>query len=210
MTASRTLAYLDPGAAKKLAASFSELITTKPIDFYYRIYPDDPGYDFNTAGTGLSRFSSLRDDYTVIYAASNLETALYEARIRDSLDLSPVREISVQSLEGYVAVGIGQSADDPFNLIDLTDGRAALQGVPTDVLRWSQHDEGPHFSQFIHDHIPGADGIYYLSRFTERPCVALFQDRVENRLRQKRSAVGLARSRAVWLAISALNITLTK
>ena len=160
--------------------------------------------------TSLSRFSSLRGDYTVIYAAYDLETALYEARIRDSLDLSPVRELSVQSLEGYVAVGIGQSVDDPFNLIDLTDGRAALQGVPTDVLRWSQHNEGPHFSQFIHDHIPGADGIYYLSRFTERPCVALFQDRVVDRLRQQRSAFELARSRAVWLAIRALNITLTK
>lgn len=210
MTASRTLAYLEDDAAKELAASFSNLLVDQVEQTYHRIFPDNPKYAYNTAGPGLSRFSSLRGNYAIIYGAADLGTALYEARIRDSLDLLPSREVSLASLNGFVAVGFCQTGRKALKLIDLSDGRAALQGVPTDVLRWSQHSEGPHFSQFVHDRIPEADGFYYLSRFTEQPCVALFQDRVKTRLKKKVNAFALARSRKVKRALEDLNITVTK
>ena len=69
-----------------------------------------------------------------------------------------------------------------LNLLDLTKGKATCYGVPTDVLRSSDHTEGQHFSQFVFENMLEVDGFIYSSRFTEEECVALYHNRVISRL----------------------------
>ncbi len=54
-------------------------------------------------------------------------------------------------------------------------------GVPGDVIRYSRHSDGQHFSEFGHASMATVDGILYRSRFTECFCVAVY-DRAAHRI----------------------------
>ena len=47
-------------------------------------------------------------------------------------------------------------------------------GVPGDVIRYSRHSDGQHFSEFGHASMATVDGILYRSRFTECFCAAVY------------------------------------
>ena len=78
-------------------------------------------------------------------------------------------------------------------MADLTNGNAARYGVPTDVIRYSDHAAGQHFSEFVHSHMPDVDGILYCSRLTERPCIAIY-DRAVRKLSSPAPASPLTRA----------------
>ena len=59
-------------------------------------------------------------------------------------------------------------------LLDLTGGNAMRCGVPADVIRYSVHTDGQHFSEFVHANMPTVDGFLYSSRLSECHCVAIY------------------------------------
>ena len=68
-----------------------------------------------------------------------------------------------------------------IELLDLTNNNALRYGVPGDVLRHPEHDDGQDFAELVYDHLPDADGILYPSWFTGSRCIAIF-DRGKDRL----------------------------
>ena len=162
---------------------FAGLMTVRPISNYVRVmrrkYADAP----LGASSGPSRFSPVPSgslatgadpSFRVIYAAADLATAAYEALVRDRFDLEPTRILSPETYASHVAVNISTASDQTVTLLDLTGGNAIRYGVPSDVTRYSKHQDGQHFAGFVHAHMPAVDGLLYQSRFTDRPSIAVF------------------------------------
>ena len=193
MTA-RRLPGLSAHRKRALAGLFSNTTVALTITNFVRVAESqwvDPRVGGPTAhplsyGRGSSRFSpvirpSAPPPFGLIYAAADLATAVYEARIRARLDLKPVRRLAAADYRQDVAVNISSAASQPLLLLDLTQGAAVKHGVPTDVLRYSFHRNGQYFSEFIHSEMRQIDGFLYPSRFTEKPCVGIY-DRAHAKL----------------------------
>ena len=90
------------------------------------------------------------------------------------------------------AVNISTSPGEAWTLLDISHGNAARFGVPTDVIRYSRHTDGQHFSEFVYSAMPAVDGFLYSSRLTEQTCIAIY-DRACSKL-TARSPIPLTRS----------------
>ena len=141
----------------------------------------------------------------VIYGAQGLDTAIYESVVRSRFDIEPNRSLDSTSYAPRSAVSFSTENSHLLNLLDLTDGRATCYGVPTDVIRSSDHKDGQYFSQFVFENMPDVDGFIYASRYTEQECVALYHSRVIARLRATKP-VELSKD-IVRLALLSKNIT---
>lgn len=111
-----------------------------------------------------SRFSCpKRSDFGVIYGAQTFTGAFVETIIRDTRDgvgsRAPVR---FDEIKGRCAVLL--EVRRRLTLVDLTGQGPINMGVPSDVLRWSNHRAGQRWSAFFHDHPDRPDGIIYPSR----------------------------------------------
>ena len=115
-----------------------------------------------------------------MYGASTIETAVYEAIVRDRYDLQPVRLLYPKNYQNFAIAQF--FSESMLSLLDLTRGRSTRYGVPSDVTRSSDHSHGQHFSKFVYENMPEIDGFIYSSRFTEQDCVALFHDRAVPKL----------------------------
>ena len=159
-------------------------------------------------GTKPSRFGSYvklrgsegRTFIRVLYGAEGVDTALYETIVRNKFDINPNRVLYPVNYRKMVAIRFSSDGTNLLKLLDLTKGKATCYGVPTDVIRSSDHTEGQHFSQFVYENMPDVDGFIYSSRFTEQDCVALYHNRVINKLHSdkkfklKQSSVSIALS----------------
>ena len=141
----------------------------------------------------------------VIYGAQSLDTAIYEAIVRSRFDIEPNRFLDPTSYSRKSAVTFSTENSHLLNLLDLTDGRATCFGVPTDVMRSSDHRDGQYFSQFVFKNMLDVDGIIYASRYTEQECVALYHSRVITRLKAT-TPVRLSKD-IVRFAVLSKNIT---
>lgn len=130
--------------------------------------------------SGPSRFSPVSADKTeqpkfmILYAAADLATASYEAIIRDRFDLDPARTLTPKDYQAKCAVNVSTRVGQTLLLLDLSNGNAIRSGVPTDVIRHSNHEDGRHFSEFVHRQMPYIDGFLYSSRFTNIACVGIY------------------------------------
>lgn len=137
-------------------------------------------------GLKPSRFSSLAKNRNkidgtmikVLYGALTIDTAIYETLVRNRFDLNPLRLIDSKDYMDRSVISFSTVTSQGLNLLDLTQGKATCYGVPTDVMRSSQHSEGQNFSQFVFDNMSDVDGFIYTSRFTEGRCVALYYSKV--------------------------------
>ena len=131
-------------------------------------------------GFGTSRFSPRHlpsrpsQPFGLIYGTINLETASFEAIIRDSLNLLPARILRPVAYRPKSAVNFSTTSGSALTLLDMTAGNASRYGVPTDVIRYSNHKSGQFFSEFVYANMPDMDGLLYSSRFTEALCVAVY------------------------------------
>ena len=181
------LATLSPRHRAAVAGLFDGLRTARPISNFVRVLAAKHGGAPLGMGRGPSRFGPLPRlppegaPFSVLYASEDLATAIYETVIRDRFDLDPERVLESGDYSGRVAVNLSTEVGQSLALLDLTDGNAVRHGVPGDVMRYSRHSEGQHFSEFVHADMAAVDGILYRSRFTERFCVAVY-DRALARL----------------------------
>ena len=129
----------------------------------------------------------------MLYLAQDLATGSYETIVRDRFDLDPVRILVNPDYAGRGAVNVSTNRGATIALADLTNGNAARYGVPTDVIRYSDHAAGQHFSEFVHSQMRDVDGILYCSRLTERLCIAIY-DRGVGKLSSPEPASPLTRA----------------
>ena len=163
-------------------------------------------------GTKPSRFGSyvrLRGSegqtfIRVLYGAEGVDTAIYETIVRNKFDINPNRVLYPVNYQEMIAVRFSSDGANLLKLLDLTKGKATCYGVPTDVIRSSDHTEGQHFSQFVYENMHDIDGFIYSSRFTEQDCVALYHNRVINKLHSDKQ-FELQQS-SVSIALSSKNI----
>ena len=163
-------------------------------------------------GTRPSRFGSYvrlrgsegRTFVQVLYGAESVDTAIYETIIRNKFDINPTRVLHPVNYRKMVAIMFSSDGTNLLKLLDLTKGKATCYGVPTDVIRSSDHTEGQHFSQFVYENMHDIDGFIYSSRFTEEDCVALYHNRVIDKLHSDKQ-FELEQS-SVSIALSSKNI----
>lgn len=134
-----------------------------------------------STGTGSSRFSSVnagktkRPRFNILYGAADLATASYESIIRDRFDLEPARVLTPVDYVTKCAVNVSTQLGQTLTLLDLISANAVRSGVPTDVIRYSNHTDGQHFSEFVYRQMPYIDGFLYSSRFTDIACVGIYR-----------------------------------
>ena len=159
---------------------FDGLRTARSISNFVRVLASKHGGTPLGMGRGPSRFGPLPrpplEDmpFPVLYASEDMATAVYETVVRDRFDLNPDRVLESGDYSDHVAVNVSTAVGQSLALLDLTDGNAVRHGVPGDVIRYSRHSDGQHFSEFVHASMATVDGILYRSRFTERVCVAVY------------------------------------
>ena len=175
------LATLSADQRIPLLGQHRTLVRSRRIANYWRV--SRRAYRNSPLGTtaGPSRFSPrLRPigeepPFTLLYLAENLATALYETIVRDQFNLIPHRVLHPDDYLDRVAFEISSGPDTPLALLNLTGTNAVRSGIPNDVLRYSKHDDGQHFAEYVHDHMPDVHGILYESRFTRQESVAVFE-----------------------------------
>ena len=133
-----------------------------------------------STSNGPSRFSPVNagtaanPKFSILYGARDLATASYEKIIRDRFDLDPSRVLVPSDYRRLCAVNFSTQAGQQLALLDLRSGNAIRYGVPTDVICYSNHRDGQHFSEFVYKEMPFVDGILYSSRFTQIDCVGIY------------------------------------
>ena len=119
-----------------------------------------------------SRFSDREGRYSVLYAAKNVRTSFLEAVVRNRLSRRSRRKIPADEVESRSIVWVDSLAD--LMLVDLRADGPLRVGAPTAVSRDTNHSAGRSLSAFVHANVPEAEGFLYTSRFSEDPCIAVF------------------------------------
>lgn len=147
---------------------------------YVRIVPREYAGTPLGMGLGLSRFSSPQQRFKLLYLAKDLKTAVAETIIRDRFEAKAKRELLLEEFDGYSAADI--STRRPLLLLDLRYEGASLLGISTDAVRAKEQEQGRRFSQSLYDETE-LDGIAYMSRITNRECLAVFDRAVNDGLK---------------------------
>ena len=198
---------------EEIVSLFGGMLVRRNLKNFIRVI--DQLYESSPLGVGdnpsrfrASIFVSLQFGTVapkVIYGAQGLDTAIYESVVRSQFDIEPNRSLDPISYAPMSALSFSTENSHVLNLLDLTNGRATCFGVPTDVIRSSDHKDGQYFSQFVFENMPDVDGFIYASRYTEQECVALYRSRVITRLTAT-DPIPLSKD-IVKLAMSSKNIT---
>ena len=131
-------------------------------------FPDPLGFGYNP-----TRFSDPKKQFGVIYLGDGLAVCFLEAVLRDQRNgVVGDYPIGMSELTSRTYANIGTVA--PLKLIDLTGDKKVQMGIPTDVTNASDQTLGRLWSQAIHDHPAGVDGIVYDSRLSKKLNLAIY------------------------------------
>lgn len=181
-----------------------QLVVRIDVTDYIRII--DRAHRNTPLGMGHSRtrFSSPADAFKVLYLAQDSRTAIAERIVRDRFQGRAKRELLARELERYAVVAVGNA--DPLVLLDLRREGANLLGVPTDAVRARAQAAGRALSQQLYDRT-SLDGIVYMSRITNRECVAVYDRAVAKKLTANAPALPLTRLASLTRDLRALHIS---
>lgn len=155
-------------------------------------------------GFGDTRFSSPEHKFKLMYIAHDLMTAVAERIVRDRFEGQAIREIFQEELTAYCVAEIGTVHS--LRLLDLRGHGATVLGVSTDAVRAKDQAQGRIMSQRIYDH-SNLDGSLYMSRITNRTCVAIY-DRALKRVQSYGRAINLVRAKDLVEVIRQLHLTI--
>jgi hypothetical protein len=158
-------------------------------------------------GHGRSRFSSPRDRFRLLYLAQDPVTAVAEAIVRDRYEKSSERFLMEEELDRYSIAAVRNP--QPLFLLDLRYEGANLLGVSTDAVRAKAQAAGRRLSQSLYDETT-FDGIVYMSRITNRECVAVYDRAVAPNLEADSPALALPRLANLPAILDALHITVQR
>jgi RES domain len=173
---------------------------------YLRVFPSIYVTTPLGAGPGYSRFGGKAGNFSVLYAASNLATAISETVIRDRFEGVADRRLFIEEFQDWVVVQLRTIL--PLQVVDLRKGGCLKLGISTEIAGAKGFEEAQQFAQFLHDNSK-FDGILYSSRLTGRNCVAIFNRAVLSRLSDLRT-VPLVRVTNLRTALTSLNVQLIR
>ena len=187
-------------------AVLQKLTVQLRVDDYVRILPRVHAATPLGMGIGKSRFSSPRDRFRLLYLAQDVKTAIAEAIVRDRFEGSSERLLLREEFKRYCITSVRSKV--PLLLLDLRHEGANLLGISTDAVRAKAQAEGRRLSQKLHDQT-NLDGIVYMSRITNKQCVAVYDRAVETSLDADQPAIGLSRLASLPSVIEALHVKVT-
>lgn len=155
-------------------------------------------------GFGKTRFSSPRNKFRILYLAQDPATAVAETIIRDRFQGASERLLFQEEFDGY-SIAVMRN-NDPLFLLDLRHEGASILGVSTDTVRAKAQTAGRRLSQEVYDRTD-FDGILYMSRITNKQCVAVYDRAVELKLDADSPALDLLRLSALGTILHQLHIT---
>ena len=193
------LLKLNSAQKVRVVGLFSGMKTVRPINNFVRVMPTIYAASPLSFGPGTSRFSPRKllsrptPPFGLIYGTVDVATACYEAVIRDSFDILPSRILRKSDYNSRSAINFSTVPGGGLRFLDMTGGNAVRFGVPSDVIRYSNHKSGQFFSEFVYTEMPDIDGMLYSSRFTEALCVAVY-DRAIPKLIPPTGSIGLTKT----------------
>lgn len=191
---------LDPAILQRLAVRVD---VTDYVRIIARVHAANP----LGMGPGRSRFSSPRDRFRLLYLAQDPMTAVAETIVRDRFERKAERLLLDEELDRY-SIALVRNPQ-PLFLLDLRYEGANLLGVSTDAVRARAQAGGRRLSQLVYDET-SLDGIVYMSRITNRECVAVYDRAVTSRLEANSPALDLPRLARLSAILDALHITLIR
>ena len=156
-------------------------------------------------GPGRSRFSSPRNRFQLLYLAQDPITAFAETIMRDRFEKTAERVLLEEELDRYSIAAV--RSPRALFLLDLRNEGASLLGVSTDAVRAKAQAAGRRLSQSLYDQTT-FDGIVYMSRITNRQCVAVYDRAVTPSLEADAPALDLPRLSTLRVILEALHITI--
>lgn len=172
---------LDPNILQQLAVRVD---VTNYVRILPRIYAASP----LGMGYGLTRFSSPKNKFQLLYLAQNPITAVAETIVRDRFEKTTDRILLREELDRNSIALIRNPR--PLFLLDLRFEGASLLGISTDTVRAKAQAAGRRLSQEIYDRTE-FDGIIYMSRITNKECVAVYDRAVNPNLATDAPALNL-------------------
>ena len=172
---------LDPHILQQLAVRVD-------VTNYVRILPRIFAASPLGMGFGLTRFSSSKNKFQLLYLAQNPITAVAETIVRDRFEKTTDRILLREELDRYSIALIRNPR--PLFLLDLRFEGASLLGISTDTVRAKAQAAGRRLSQEIYDRTE-FDGIIYMSRITNKECVAVYDRAVDPNLATDAPALNL-------------------
>jgi RES domain len=112
--------------------------------------------------------------YGVIYLSTDFATCVAETIVRDGKDGVPgllprSRKEAVDDWQVFEPQSV-----KPLRLVNLSSMGIFWHGIPSDILRGSDHEMAEKLSRAIHQNAGAFDGILYQSRFLMGECIAVF------------------------------------
>lgn len=183
------------------------LVVRLRVDDYLRILAREHAETPLGMGFGKTRFSSPQNRFKLLYLAQDVKTAVAETIIRDRFEGASERLLLQEEFDRYSITSV-RNARALF-LLDLRFEGANLLGVSTDAVRAKAQSAGRRFNQTLYDQTD-VDGIVYMSRITNKQCVAVYDRAVDTSLDADGSATNLAELACLPSVIAALHITIIR
>lgn len=177
------------------------------VDDYVRILPRMHAATPLGMGFGKTRFSSPRDRFKLLYLAQDVKTAVAETIIRDRFEGTSERLLLLEEFARYSVTSVHNAR--PMVLLDLRNEGASLLGVSTDAVRAKSQTTGRRFSQNLYDQTD-FDGIAYMSRITNKQCLAVYDRAVETSLDADTPAKNLSQLGCLVSVAKDLHLTILK
>ena len=140
---------------------------------YHRRFPDPLG-----VGKAPSRFSDPRrrvpdHRFGVLYLGSSLRVCFLEALLRDQRD-GVVGDWLLEEAELDARQVAEIEVREPLTLLDLREGHPVRMGIPSDVVRGSNHTLARRWSVAFHEHPAQVDGLIHPSRLNGETNLAVY------------------------------------
>jgi hypothetical protein len=128
----------------------------------------------NPVGLRPEPVSFLREQYSVLYAASDFHTAFLETIVRDQFVGMARRSVLVREIVARGWIRLATRPGEALNLLDLTGPGCVEIGAPTDAVRARNQAAGQALGRAVYHEHPDVDGFSYASRLTSEVCYAIF------------------------------------
>jgi hypothetical protein len=169
---------LPPADFGKRRVPVKELdLAAAPLLRVHRSANEPVFFNRRSASASVFRFDAPADQYGVLYAAPTLSACLFDTVIRNTFEGGTLPlQVDEADLICRSVSRIERGEPLRLRLADFTRSLAPLGG---NALIMSCDDyAGPNqWSLAVHVHPQQLDGIYFRSRYSQEPCVAVF-DRV--------------------------------
>ncbi|MBK4736213.1 RES family NAD+ phosphorylase [Noviherbaspirillum pedocola] len=170
----------------------------------------DPIY-FNRPPAGVDdvryRFDAPAGEFGVLYCAEEFAVCFAETVLRDLPSRIPGNEDVCLPQAAITSRSVARlEVVQELRLVDFVEGLVQCR-ADNSITTAYPYDVPNLWSLAVHSHKDGVDGIYYRSRFTGHPAIALF-DRAAPKI-LKRASTPMARWNELAMTLSRYRITVT-